>query len=157
MTLNKIWHNLQGQWQFKRNIIDHITNIISNVSGKAYFAPNSNLDLTLLYNETGIWQLNNLQLSINTQYLFEKGCHQILIYFLLPDTAKGNLFHSLQITAPLDLSSKIATGYHLCNLDEYHSAYEFININSFNITHVAKGPKKFYTSVTNYIRGIAAT
>ena len=133
---------LTGSWSFNRVIEGQGT-----MQGIAIATPLDNGRLT--YRELGnLKLLNGAELQAEREYIFSKGDKGFQVFF---KENPPRLFHEISLSASIGGALSGSAG-HLCEPDEYQSAYRFMPDGTFVVRHVVSGPAKDYTMTTTYLR-----
>jgi len=131
---------LIGSWSFERVIEGQAT-----MQGIAIFTP---LDSGwLAYREQGSLKLaNGTIVQAEREYLFSNSGRGFKVFFR---EDPPRLFHEISLAA--SSGGALSGGArHLCNRDDYQSAYMFLPDGTFVVRHVVSGPRKDYTMNTIY-------
>jgi len=133
---------LIGSWSLDRVIEGRAT-----MQGIATFAP---LDgARLAYREQGRLKLaNGTIVQAEREYVFSN-CDGGFRVFFREDPPR--LFHEISLSAS-PKGGLSGSARHLCNRDEYQSAYTFLRDGTFVVRHVVSGPSKDYAIDTTYTR-----
>ena len=137
-----VMKKLIGSWSFDRVIESQAT-----MQGIATFTP---LDSgRLAYRERGCLKLaNGTEVQAEREYFFSNSGGGFKVFFR---EDPPRLFHEISLSAS---SGGTLSGHarHLCNRDDYQSAYMFLPDGTFVVRHVVSGPRKDYTMSTTYTR-----
>ncbi|KAF2094086.1 hypothetical protein NA57DRAFT_47139 [Rhizodiscina lignyota] len=163
-----IFRGLQGKWSITRNLTSFLPGFPSGtLFGSAYFHPRSptsqNYDAEYLYIEDGTLNTQNgLTLKANKRYAYRysEAKDQISVWFVKDDGKTIDyFFHDVTLSPKTTGSHKKgwqAAGTHLCDKDNYDSAYEFrfsgATLQQVTVKFIVKGPKKDYISETRFER-----
>ena len=129
-----------GTWQLTRRITDRHGQMQGEFAGTAMLMPVG--DDLLDYVETGQMRLGAAPVMAATRaYLWQFGAERVQVRF-----ADGRDFHSF---AP---RGQAAGTDHPCGDDHYTVVYDFTRWPLWRATWVVTGPRKDYTSVTDYTR-----
>lgn len=141
MTIDarQIFKTLRGTWRLSRQIPEHGT-----MTGTATFSPLLD-DPSLFYREEGIAHLMGTSHHFFKEYIYRYENSCITIYF---HENPKRTYHSLRF------DHGVYKAEHQCNLDHYHSRYDFRDIEKgkWSIECQVKGPKKDYTIHTQFER-----
>ncbi|KAI9812989.1 MAG: hypothetical protein M1832_006426 [Thelocarpon impressellum] len=169
-----VFYGLQGRWHVSRDLRSDLDTYPSGkVIGVAWFHPRQPTDTThdaeYLYCEEGeLTTDTSLKMQVSRRYVYryDEAAERVSTWFVEPGDGKSvdYPFHELQFTPrrtsadqPGSASrSWSASGYHLCEKDEYHTTYDFrfrgAALDNFEVRYEVKGPKKDYTTATIYRR-----
>jgi Family of unknown function (DUF6314) len=117
------------------------------MQGIATFAP---LDGGLLaYREQGSLKLaNGTIVQAEREYVFSSSGRGFKVFF---KEDPPRLFHEISLSASSE-GELSGQARHMCQPDEYQSAYMFMPDGTFVVRHVVSGPRKDYTMITTYTR-----
>lgn len=141
MKVSEIFRWLEGNWTLSRECrnlssLEKIASLAGTASFKKFSA-----DLSVLqYEERGILKMEHMNSSMEAyrRYIYSLKDETISVYF---DETPPRLFHQLTINANTN-DSFIASGYHLCEKDEYKTEYVFNFPQRFTLYHRIQGPSK---------------
>lgn len=133
---------LTGAWSFSRVIESQAT-----MQGVATFTP---VDKgRLAYREQGNLELaNGTIVQAEREYIFGGSDGGFQVFF---KEDPPRLFHEISLSASSGGELSGSAG-HLCNRDDYQSAYIFMPDGTFVVRHVVSGPRKDYAMTTTYTR-----
>ena len=133
---------LIGSWSLDRAIEGHAT-----MQGIATFAPLDGAQLA--YREQGHLKLaNGTTVQAKREYVFSSSDGGFRVFF---KEEPLRLFHEILLFASSG-GELYGRARHLCNRDDYQSAYRFMRDGTFVVRHVVSGPSKDYTITTTYAR-----
>ena len=158
-----VFNGLRGPWNFDRTLTQHADSASPALAyGTANFAPSASPH-TWLYREDGylMTEAGHFPITQEYRYTLDEAAGRLAVYFQRGENA-GQHFHDVDFLAPEPAQTAPkkrtlrAQGYHPCAPDVYLVDYRFCFTGSllaaFNITYVAKGPHKDYTSETHFSR-----
>lgn len=138
----EVMARLVGSWSLDRVIAGQ-----GSMQGLATFTPLR--ETSLAYREQGRLRLvDGTALEAEREYVFRESNRGFEVFF---KETPLRFFHAVSLSVSGDGARSGSAG-HLCNLDHYRSTYTFRDNGSFIIRHVVSGPRKDYTTVTNYAR-----
>lgn len=133
---------LIGSWSLDRVIEGQAT-----MQGIATFAP---LDgARLAYREQGHLKLaNGTIVQAEREYIFSNSDGGFQVFF---KEEPLRLFHEILLSASSG-GELCGSARHICNRDDYQSAYRFMPDGTFVVRHVVSGPRKDYAITSTYAR-----
>ncbi|AWL99007.1 DUF6314 family protein [Bradyrhizobium amphicarpaeae] len=137
-----VTNKLIGSWSLDRIIEGQAT-----MQGIAIFAP---LDgARLAYREQGHLKLaNGTIVQAEREYVFSNCDGGFQVFF---KEEPLRLFHEILLSAS-SAGELCGSARHICNRDEYRSAYRFMRDGTFAVRHGVSGPRKDYAINTAYAR-----
>ncbi len=130
--------DFQGQWRLTRRIEDRRLRIEGELEGEAILVPVQ--DGTLTYRETGELRFGDsapLEASRAYQWAFDEAVVKVAF-------TDGRPFHDF-VPEGLHQGSD-----HQCGSDRYRVEYDFTNWPQWRAIWTVKGPRKDYTSISEY-------
>lgn len=127
-----------GCWRLQRRITDRMAGQVGHLTGQAVFTPDGPDRLD--YHETGTLRIGDgAPMAATRAYLWIFDAGGVAVRF-----ADGAAFHRF---TP---AGHAAGSDHLCGADLYRVAYDFTRWPAWRATWVVHGPRKDYTSVSDY-------
>jgi hypothetical protein len=138
-TPGAVFDALNGAWKFERVIEGK-----ASMTGTARF---SLLERGVLgYREEGRVRLaDGQEFAAHREYLFARTAKGFEVLFA---EEPPRLFHEIALVR--DGRELVGTATHQCSDDRYLSSYRFVEGGSFVIRHQVEGPRKDYTSTTEF-------
>jgi hypothetical protein len=126
-----------GHWQLSRQITDALHGQDGRLEGRTAFVPNGR---GLRYTETGqLTLISGAVMQATRSYLWDADNTGVVVRF---DT--GAPFHRFDLTGTTQGTS------HLCGADMYLVTYDFTQWPAWTATWRVTGPRKNYTSISQY-------
>jgi hypothetical protein len=163
-----VFRGLQGRWSITRQLESSLPSFPTGTfAGTASFHPRypTSRDYTseYLYVEEGELKTDaGLNIPANKRYAYRYSAEsdQVSVWFVKPDGKTIDyFFHDISLLpkeADAYSSGWKAKGTHLCEKDNYDSAYEFrftgATLQALTIKFIVKGPNKDYVSTTQFSR-----
>ncbi len=133
-----LYDSLRGNWNINRAIDDRHSGQQGIFKGIATFEPQGS---SLIYTESGELTLGGTLLRATRTYIWSFDGSTVSVMY-----RDGSPFHSFEVK-----NSK-SQAEHLCGQDIYYATYSFYLPDSWRVTWTVNGPKKDYTSTSEYRR-----
>lgn len=127
---------LRGTWSVNRRIEDRLGGGEGRFAGTARFEG----ETTLAYREAGMLEVGGAAYPAERRYRWECGIAGAEVRH-----GDGSPFHAFTVT------DGAASARHLCGDDLYRGTYRF-DAEGWRVVWIVTGPRKDYTSVTEYRR-----
>lgn len=142
MTVALIFHALEGQWEFHREIPSY-----GVIKGLAKFQKLENDEQTLHYREDGeLCVFQGKKFTVFREYLYHFQDEKICVFF---KEKPQRFMYSLEFISSLFDQAKAR---YICNCDIYEATYRFHLPTEFSLSYSIQGPRKSYFIHSNFKR-----